>query len=643
LTPDPNDILPIKGSNMIRFPLPTNRSLRGLIPAGVLAGALLALPLVRAQQAANPVLQAEAERVAVVEKVKPAVVAVFARGGMGGGSGVLISKDGYALTNFHVVAGPGPIMQCGVPDGVLYDAALVGLDKVGDIALIKLVPKKDGQEFPFAPLGDSDLVREGDWSLAMGNPFLLATDFTPTVTYGLVSGVHRYQYPAGTLLEYTDCIQIDTSINPGNSGGPLFNMKGELIGINGRGSFDKRGRINSGVGYAISVNQIKNFLGSLRAGLDTDHASLGAVVQTQTDKNGLGRMMVTSILEDSDAARRGLDLDDELVSFAGRPVTSVNHLKNVMGLYPRGWRVPIEFRRNEVRKEILVRLMGVQRKTLDESGKPIPTPAPQPMPKPPMPPGQPQPRPKVPGKKPAPDQTPRQPSAADKIYVAKPGFANYYFNKQERDRLLAAFGKHGDFKDLGGTWTIDGTVRLKQLKSESKVKIEIAGNQAQPAVRVQIDQFPYAVEPFKENQEPAELRQPLGSGGLLPALYLWQRLLTKGAGGFEVECDHGGVEPIYPPAPEGKMPASLKELRVDAEVLNTRMGPFLAKWFFGLADQKLLGLEVRLSDNEDPCEVYFADYREVNGRLLPHQMQVVYGNDRYGVFTLKNFRLGAAK
>ncbi len=287
-----------------------------------------------------------------------------------------------------------------------------------------------------------------------------------------------------------------------------------------------------------------------------------------------------------------------------------------MGLYPRGWRVPIEFRRNEVRKEILVRLMGVQRKTFDESGKPIPNPAPQPMPRPPMPPGEPQPRPKlpVPAKKPAADKTPLPPSAADKIYVAKPGFANYFFNKQERDRLLTAFQKHGDFKDLEGTWTIDGTVRLKQLKSECKVKIEIAGNQGQPVVRMQVDQFPYTVEPFKENQDPAELRQPMGSGALLPALYLYQRLLTKGAKGFEVECDHAGVEPIYPPAPAGKMPTSLKDLRVDAEVLTTRMGPFLAKWFFGLADQKLLGLEVRLSDNEDPCEVYFADYREVNGR-----------------------------
>src|SRR5262249_58511953 len=104
----------------------------------------------------------------------------------------------------------------------------------------------------------------------MGNPFLLATDFTPTVTFGLVSGVHRYQYPeGGVLLEYTDCIQFDTSINPGNSGGPLFNLAGELIGINGRGSlpFDKPGPVHSGVGYAISINQIKNFMGHLRAGL----------------------------------------------------------------------------------------------------------------------------------------------------------------------------------------------------------------------------------------------------------------------------------------------------------------------------------------------------------------------------------------
>src|SRR5262249_3366108 len=178
-------------------------------------------------------------------------------------------------------------------------------------------------------------------SLAMGNPFLLATDFTPTVTFGLISGMHRYQFPAGILLEYTDCIQIDTSINPGNSGGPLFNMRGELIGINGRGSFDKRTRINSGVGYAISINQIKTFMGHLRAGLDSDHASLGAIVESEADDGASPRMIVRQMLEESDVARRGLQLDDEMVSFAGRPLSSVNQFKNVLGLYPRGWRVPM--------------------------------------------------------------------------------------------------------------------------------------------------------------------------------------------------------------------------------------------------------------------------------------------------------------
>src|SRR5215468_3441378 len=271
--------------------IPRSRLFRSL-PLVAALGVLAALSgaSMPAQDLDARLKEAEAKRVAVIEKVRPSVVAVFGRGGQGGGSGVLIDENGYALTNFHVTAGAGNLMKCGLPDGVLYDAVLVGLDKVGDVALIKLLPKKDGQKFPAAVLGDSDTVREGDWSIALGNPFLLATDFTPTVTFGMISGVHRYQYPAGTLLEYTDCIQFDTSINPGNSGGPLFNMKGELIGINGRGSFEKRGRVNSGVGYAISINQIKNFMGHLRAGIDTDHASLGASMESEAEDGALSRI-----------------------------------------------------------------------------------------------------------------------------------------------------------------------------------------------------------------------------------------------------------------------------------------------------------------------------------------------------------------
>src|SRR5215813_1953668 len=141
--------------------------------------ALAAVVFVIAAQAddLSAVRKAEQERIAVINKVRPAVCAIYARGGQGGGSGVVIDKDGYALTNFHVVQGAGPVMQCGLPDGILYDAVLVGLDKVGDVALVKLLPKKEGADFPFAPLGDSDKIHEGDWSLAMGNPFLLATDF----------------------------------------------------------------------------------------------------------------------------------------------------------------------------------------------------------------------------------------------------------------------------------------------------------------------------------------------------------------------------------------------------------------------------------------------------------------------------------
>lgn len=568
--------------------------------------------------AQSPVLKAEADRVAVIQKIKPTVVAVFGQG-QGGGSGVLISEDGYALTNFHVVQPTGPTPRCGLADGHLYDAVVVGIDKVGDVALIKLLPKKAGDKFPYAVMADSDKVQEGDWSIAMGNPFLLATDYTPTVSFGLVSGVHRYQPPAGLFLEYTDCIQIDTPINPGNSGGPLFNMKGELIGINGRGSFDKRGRVNSGVGYAISINQIKNFLGQLKAGIDTDHASLGALITTQTDATGFAKMQVSSILEESDVFRRGMDIDDELFSFSGRHMTSVNHFKNILGIYPRGWRVPLEFRRDGQRKEILVRLMGMQKRIL-EDGKTEPK--------------------KVDPTKIVLEKAPNLTGAGAKLYEAKPGFANYYFNRLEKDRLMAAFKKQGDFKDVAGDWHIDGVVRLKKLRSESKVKIDIQdqkqGGSSKPIVKLAIDSFPYTLEPLEAAKEPEQLRMPETSGGLLAALFVYHQFLTQGEKSFK-EFYHGGTEPFYPAGEDEKLPAAQR--RVDAEVLTGRLGPYLTKWFFSTTDAKLLGFELRLDENEDPCEVYFTDYKAVDGRQLPQRMQVIYGNGHYGTFSFSNFTM----
>jgi serine protease Do len=228
------------------------------------------------------------------------------------------------------------------------------------------------------------------------------------------------------------------------------------------------------------------------------------------------------------------------------------------------------------------------------------------------------------------------PSPAAKYYEAKEGFANYYFNKLEQDRLLKGLRNHGDFSTVAGNWTLEGTVRLKKLRTESRAKFDITeekdGQSSKPVIRLKIDDFPYALEPFTKDQDLSALRAPETSGGLLAALYVYHRLLTQGKNGFS-DVAHGGYEPLYPPPTpgDGKTPLS-QPPRVDTEVLNTRHGPFLVKWFFARSDQKLIAFELRLNENEDPCEVYLSDYRAVDGRMFPHRLQVQYGDGHYGTF-----------
>ena len=609
------------------------------VTAAVLGALLYAGARDRSARAADDmtaVKSAEMDRVNVIKKVKNAVVAVYGRGGEGGGSGVVIDKEGYALTNFHVVQPTGPTMVCGLPNGVLYDAVLVGLDKVGDVALIKLIPKKDGDVFPFVPLANSDEVKAGDWSLAMGNPFLLATDFTPSVSYGLVSGVNRYQYPSGGFLEYTDCIQFDTTINPGNSGGPLFNMKGELIGINGRGSFaqDKRFRINCGVGYAISINQIKNFLGHLRAGIDTDHATLGAGIASASEDGDLAKMVVQSILEEADVARRGLQENDQLISFAARPLTSVNQYKNILGVFPRDWRMPLVYMRGNERKETLVRLMGYQ-PALEQKKQPQPGPGP------------------------APQQAPRQApqGAGAKFYKAKKGFANYYFNEQEQKRLLASFAKHGDFKGVAGDWTIEGTYEKEGRIGDMAIsivdeKVVGAEKETHPIVRAKMN-IDYQLEPLRSSPEEKDLVVPPYSGGLLMAMYHYRRFLTMGPAGFESSnFYHGGMEPVYVQPITGPESKSFKDLRVMTEVIRTEHAGVSGKWYFYRSDYnptlqgktkykdyELIAFEIFVVHEQDPCEVYLHESKEIDGRLLPTKMEVRNGDKRYAVLSLKEFKL----
>ena len=552
------------------------------------------------------VLQAEQQRIDAIAKATRATIYVFSSSGGGGGSGVVITPDGYALTNFHVAKPSGDHMKCSLPDGKLYDAVVVGLDPTGDVALIKLLGRDD---FPTAQHADSDRVQVGQWCFVVGNPFLLATDFQPTVTWGLVSGVHRYQYPSGTLLEYADCIQTDAAINPGNSGGPLFNSSGQLIGINGRGSFEKRGRVNVGVGYALSINQIMHFMGYLRSGRIVDHATLGASVSTEED----GRVVVSNILQSSDAFRRGLRYGDEIVAFGGRPIRTVNAFKNVLGIFPRAWRVPLSYRRDGERYDVVVRLAGVHShealiaKTQgnidisppDKDGK--------------KPNGKRKDGPKLPKSLRLLHKKPPMPKHVAKYFKTRSGYANYYFNRLERDRVYSALVREGDFTKSSGPWKLSG-----ELSGGGPVEIQLDTQQA--LVHLPTDTF--RVDLTKDLD--TELGPP-GSGGLVVALHLWQRFLTVGP------SKYGEVYYL------GTAPMRGRDKLVDVLVATHNV---TQTWFMFDPDSgRLLGIEMFPERDADPCEIYFGDYRIVDGLLMPHRLEVHHGDDIFSVIRLKEINL----
>lgn len=552
------------------------------------------------------VVTAEKARIAAIAKAMKPTIAVFERNGKGGGSGVVISPDGYALTNFHVTQPCGDYMKCGMSDGRIYDTVIVGIDPTGDVALVKLLGRDD---FPVAEMADSDQVRVGDWCFAIGNPFLLATDLQPTVSYGIVSGTHRYQYPAGTLLEYADCLQTDAAINPGNSGGPLFNAQGQLIGVNGRCSFEKRGRVNVGVGYAISINQIKHFLGYLHSGRLVDHATLGATVATDTD----GRVLVSNLLESSDAYRRGLRYGDEIVSFGGRPIGTTNAFKNVLGIFPKGWRIPLEYRRQGERKQIFVRLTGVhtdeellalmQRKPAKKTDGPKkkgkgqpPTPE----------------EPKTPHPEPGEPEAPAKiPDAAAKLIKAKTGYTNYYFNELNRDRVWSALKAKSDFMDAKGEWLVKG-----KMSDGGPVELRLAEKQAG-------GKFPGGPALVEFGKDLGEQLDPPGSGGMLVALAMWRRMLTLGPEKFG-EVYYLGTMPL---AGTDKM----------CDVLIATHDVVECRFMFDPGSGQLVAIEMYPDTNVDPCEIRFDDFREVGHRQVPHRWQIRYGDKIFGELEVQEF------
>lgn len=567
------------------------------------------------------VIKAEVARVETVARISKPTIAIFDPDGQGGGSGVIISPDGYALTNFHVAGATGVAMKCGLSDGRLVDAVLVGLDPSGDVALVKLIGEGS---FPTAQMGDSDTARVGNWVFVVGNPFLLAEDFKPTVTYGILSGVHRYQYPSGTLLEYADCLQTDASINPGNSGGPMFDADGKLIGINGRGSFQKRGRVNVGVGYAISINQIKRFIGLLKSGRIVDHASLGATVSTESEH----RVTIDDILESSDAYRRGLRYGDEIIRFGGRDISSANALKNALGTYPNDWRVPISYRRDGKEYDTRVRLAsahhaGELETLLDtEQDNPLPDqprrgnepkPGERPKPEEPKPQKRGRSRQKLTHNKPQESL----PKAVRQYYEESPGYVNYWFNRYNQQRVWNAFLAHGDFADAGWNWKIAG-----KDAAGGNVAIELTEKNGSLVMSAGKFGAEFGASLVETNSPPQ-------SGGLLAALHLWQRLMLVGPKRFG--------DSYY----LGTMPWS-NEDKFDDCLVATANG-VEARFYFNADSGNTTGMELRTADDEDPCEIYFNDIRQVDGRSLPFHWVVRHGDDVFADIKISSYGFNRAK
>jgi len=241
----------------------------------------------------------------------------------GEGSGVIVSADGYIVTNNHVVDGATEL-TVSMADKREMKARVIGTDAKTDIALIKV----DAKDLPHVVLGDSSNVEVGDIALAMGNPFGLGQ----TVTMGIISATGR----GGLGIEdYEDFIQTDASINPGNSGGALVNTRGELIGINT--AILSRSGGNQGVGFAVPVDLVRHVMTQLKENGTVTRARLGVYFQELTPKlaSALGvkasnGAVVTEIVPDGPASKSGLQKDDVIVALNGQTIDG-RSLRNAVG------------------------------------------------------------------------------------------------------------------------------------------------------------------------------------------------------------------------------------------------------------------------------------------------------------------------
>jgi serine protease Do len=264
----------------------------------------------------------------------------------GQGSGFLISADGYVLTNNHVVARAQQV-QVRLSDGREVEGKVVGTDDRIDVALVKI---DAGKDLPHVQMGSSDALKVGDWVVAIGNPFGL----DHTVTAGIVSAKGRV-LGAGP---YDDFIQTDASINPGNSGGPLFNLAGEVVGINTAVS-----RMGQGIGFAVPIDMVKGVVDELRTHGKVARGWIGVGLQElnpelaeRLDLEVEQGVLLSQVYPNTPAAQAGLKAGDLLVSVGGKEVKDSETVVRTIGMHRPGEILALRYHRNGKVQEARVTL-----------------------------------------------------------------------------------------------------------------------------------------------------------------------------------------------------------------------------------------------------------------------------------------------
>lgn len=267
---------------------------------------------------------------------------------LGIGSGFIISADGYVVTNNHVVSDADEIVVT-LTDGTEYIAELKGADSKTDLALLKL---KDAEDLSYVPFGDDDQSRVGDWVVAIGNPFGLGG----SASTGIISARGR-DIRSGP---YDDYIQVDAAINRGNSGGPLFNLRGEVIGINTAIYSPNGGSV--GIGFSIPSSLAENVITQLRESGEVERAWIGVEIQTLTSDlaEGFGRdndngALVAKVTPDQPADNAGIKAGDIILSFDGEAIEEMRDLPRVVAQSAVGEKYKVEVWRNGRTKSLTIK------------------------------------------------------------------------------------------------------------------------------------------------------------------------------------------------------------------------------------------------------------------------------------------------